>query len=105
MDHPFKMDFISRSPQVETRVASQMMECQETSSCSTEVVPNAPQARKAKKSLGSFFKQSETVAKGDSSLTLKDIAEAKLNTYMLSPSIAKEKDQFAWWKAHKISLR
>lgn len=109
LDPRFKMDFISadKKPQVKDRVASHMMECQETSSCSTDVEPNvtsAPQAKKAKKSLGSFFKQSETVAKGDSSLTLKDAVEAELNTYMLTPPIDKEEDPLAWWKLHKLSF-
>ncbi|XP_056119514.1 E3 SUMO-protein ligase ZBED1-like [Rhinichthys klamathensis goyatoka] len=112
LDPRFKMDFISadKKTQVKARVASQMMECQEKSSCSTDVEPSAsasasaPQAKKAKKSLGSFFKQSETVAKGDSSLTLKDAVEAELNTYMLTPPIDKEEDPLAWWKVHKLSF-
>lgn len=109
LDPRFKMDFISadKKTQVKARVASQMMECQEKSSCSTEVEPNvtsAPQAKKAKKSLGSFFKQSETAAKGDSSLTLKDALEAELNTYLLTPPIDKEEDPLAWWKVHKLSF-
>lgn len=107
LDPQFKMDFISadKKTQVKARVASQMMECQEKSSCSTDVEPNvtsAPQAKKAKKSLGSFFKQSETSAKGDSSLTLKDALEAELNTYLLTPPIDKEGDPLAWWKVHKL---
>lgn len=106
LDPQFKMDFISadKKTQVKARVASQMMECQEKSSCSTDVEPNvtsAPQAKKAKKSLGSFFKQRET---GDSSLTLKDALEAELNTYLLTPPIDKEEDPLAWWKVHKLSF-
>lgn len=118
LDPRFKMDFISadKKTQVKARVASQMMECQEKSSCSTDVeqsscstdvepnVTSAPQAKKAKKSLGSFFKQSETAAKGDSSLTLKDALEAELNTYLLTPPIDKEEDPLAWWKVHKPSF-
>jgi len=77
------MDFVSadKTTQVKASVASQIMECQEKSSCSTDVEPSAsvsaPQPKKAKKSLGSFFKQSETVAKGDSSLTINDAVEQK----------------------------
>lgn len=109
LDPRFKMDFISadKKTQVKATVASQMMECQEKSSCSTDVEPNvtsATQAKKAKKSLGSFFKQRETEAKGDSSLTLKDALEAELNTYLLTPPIDKEEDPLAWWKVHKLSF-
>ncbi|KAJ8014499.1 hypothetical protein DPEC_G00040860 [Dallia pectoralis] len=88
------------------KLRPQMMECQETASCSTDgelKITSAPRAKKAK-SLGSFFKQSETVAKGDSSLTLKDALEAELNTYMLTPPIDKEEDPLAWWKVHKLSF-
>lgn len=67
-------------------------------------VTSAPQAKKARKSLGSFFKQRETEAKGDSSLTLKDALEAELNTYLLTPPIDKEEDPLAWWKVHKLSF-
>ncbi|KAI2644978.1 zinc finger BED domain-containing 1-like protein [Labeo rohita] len=109
LDPRFKMDFISadKKTQVKATVASQMMECQKKSSCSTDVEPNvtsATQAKKAKKSLGSFFKQRETEAKGDSSLTLKDALEAELNTYLLTPPIDKEEDPLAWWKVHKLSF-
>lgn len=46
LDPRFKMDFISadKKTQVKARVASQMMECQEKSSCSTDVEPNVTSA-------------------------------------------------------------
>ncbi len=57
LDPRFKMDFISadNKPQVKARVTSEMMKCQETSSCSNEVEPKVAdlsQVKKAKKSLG-----------------------------------------------------
>ncbi|XP_076866871.1 E3 SUMO-protein ligase ZBED1-like [Brachyhypopomus gauderio] len=109
LDPRFKMEFISadNKPKVKARLTSEMLECQETSSSSTEVEPkvaDTSQAKKAKKSLGSFFKQSGTAAMGDSSLTLKDAVDAELNNYLLTPSIDKEEDPLAWWKTHKVSF-
>ncbi|XP_076874456.1 E3 SUMO-protein ligase ZBED1-like [Brachyhypopomus gauderio] len=109
LDPRFKMEFISadNKPKVKARLTSEMLECQETSSSSTEVEPkvaDTSQAKKAKKSLGSFFKQSGTAAKGDSSPTLKDAVDAELNNYLLTPSIDKEEDPLAWWKTHKVSF-
>ncbi|KAI4904936.1 hypothetical protein NFI96_022326 [Prochilodus magdalenae] len=79
LDPRFKMEFISvnNKPHVKARLTSEILECQ--SSC-TEVeskVGDMSQAKKAKKSLGSFFKQSGTASKGDSSLTLKDAVKVK----------------------------
>ncbi|XP_057213823.1 E3 SUMO-protein ligase ZBED1-like [Triplophysa rosa] len=107
LDPRFKLDFISadNKPRVKVRVASEMMECQEeTASCSIEVEPEVAEtshAKKAKKSLGSFFKLSRSAAKGDSSVTLKDAVEAELGNYLLTPSIDKEHDPLAWWKTHR----
>ncbi|XP_045899560.1 uncharacterized protein LOC123967495 [Micropterus dolomieu] len=89
LDPRFKMDVINadNKAQVTARVASEMMGCQETPSWSTEVEPKDPdtsQTKKAKKSLGSFFKQSGAAVKGDSSLTLKNAVEAELNNYLLT---------------------
>ncbi|KAL7868960.1 hypothetical protein SRHO_G00103440 [Serrasalmus rhombeus] len=60
LDPRFKMEFISadNKPKVKARLTSQMLECQVTSSSSTEVEPkvaDTSQAKKAKKSLGSFL--------------------------------------------------
>ncbi|XP_038561459.1 E3 SUMO-protein ligase ZBED1-like [Micropterus salmoides] len=109
LDPRFKMDFINadNKAQVKARVASEMMGCQETPSYSTEVEPkdaDTSQAKKAKKSLGSFFKQSGAAVKGDSSLTLKDAVEAELNNYLLTRSIDKEEDPLVWWKTHRVSF-
>lgn len=110
MDPRFKMDFISadNKPRVRARVASEMMECQEeTASCSTEVEPQVaeqPHAKKAKKSLGSFFKLSGSATEVDSSVTIKDAVEAELSNYLLTPSIDKEQDPLAWWKTHRVSF-
>ncbi|XP_076837705.1 E3 SUMO-protein ligase ZBED1-like [Brachyhypopomus gauderio] len=108
LDPRFKMEFISadNKPKVKARLTSEMLECQETSSSSTEVEPkvaDTSQAKKAKKSLGSFFKQSGTAAMGDSFPTLKDAVDAELNNYLLTPSVDKE-DPLAWWKTHKVSF-
>ncbi|XP_033931523.1 E3 SUMO-protein ligase ZBED1-like [Pseudochaenichthys georgianus] len=114
LDSQFKMDFITADSktQVKARVTSEMMmttimTCQETAaaSCSTEVeceVAGTSQAKKGKRSLGSFFKQSEAAAKADLSQYLKDAVEAELNSYLLTPSIDKEEDPLAWWKTHKV---
>ncbi len=109
LDPRFKMEFISadNKPRVKDKVASEMMECQEEmTSCSTEVeheVAETSHAKKAKKSLGSFFKLSGAAANGDSSVTLKDAVDAELSNY-LTPSIDKEQDPLAWWKTHSVSF-
>lgn len=106
LDPRFKMDFISadNKPRVKAKVASEMMECQEEmASCSTEVeheVAETSQAKKAKKSFGSFFKLSGAAAKCDSSVTLK----AELSNYLLTPSIGEEQDPLEWWKTHRVSF-
>lgn len=110
LDPRFKMDYINadNKPKVKTRITSEMMECQEEIvSCSTEVqhkVAETSQAKKAKKSLGSFFKQSGATAKSVFSVAIKDAVEAELNSYLLTPSIDKEEDPLAWWKTHKVSF-
>ncbi|XP_038590224.1 E3 SUMO-protein ligase ZBED1-like [Micropterus salmoides] len=105
-DPRFKMDFINadNKAQVKARVALEMMGCQETPNYSTEVEPkdaDTSQAKKAKKSLGSFFKQSAAAVKGDSSLTLKDAVEAELNNNLHRQ---RGKDPLAWWKTHRVSF-
>lgn len=67
-------------------------------------VVESPRQRKAKKSLGSFFKQSGVAAKGDSSVTFKDAVEAELSSYLLTPSIDTEQDPLAWWNTHRVSI-
>lgn len=113
LDPWFKMDFIDadKKPQVKARVTTELMECQAqgTSSCITEEEPTVadqPQAKKAKKSLGSFFKslQSRAEAAGASSLTPRESVEAELKNYLLTPCIDKDEDALAWWKTYQVNF-
>lgn len=114
LDPRFKIDFVSadKKSQVTARVTSEVMETQETPHCSSEVQPTAaatsasPKEKKAKKSLGSFFKEkwSRASEKGDSSPPLKDVVEAEFKNYLLTPCIDKEEDPLAWWKAHQVNF-
>ncbi|KAK6485750.1 zinc finger BED domain-containing protein 1-like [Huso huso] len=61
-------------------------------------------AKKANKSLGSFFKTKDKTTASNPSLHLQQSIEAELNSYLLAPSIDSEADQLAWWKVHQISF-
>ncbi|XP_061636646.1 E3 SUMO-protein ligase ZBED1-like isoform X1 [Phyllopteryx taeniolatus] len=114
LDPRFKMDFISadNKSQVSARVISEMtvtLETQETALCSSEVEPKAaatPQKKKAKRSLGCFFKEkgSRAAEKCDSFVNLKDTVEAEFDNYLLAPSIDTEEDPLTWWKIHQVNF-
>lgn len=57
--------------------------------------------KKAKKSLGSFFKTAPVPS--SSSVQMAQAIEAELNSYLLSPTIDSEADPLAWWKLHQVS--
>lgn len=60
-----------------------------------------PSMEKAKKSLGSLFKTNVA----SSALPVQaEVAEAELNSYLLTPVIDGEDDPLAWWKVHKINF-
>ncbi len=60
-----------------------------------------PLGEKAKRSLGSFFKTS--AASPSLPVKLEDVAEAEVNSYLMTPAIDGEDDPLAWWRVHKIS--
>ena len=82
------MDFISANIKSQVKaIVTEMMECQETSSCSTLVEPKVAdmsREKKAKKSSGRFFLTEQSCSKSDSPLTLKDAVEAELTEYLVN---------------------
>lgn len=64
--------------------------------------PTIATVKKAKKSLGSLFKTVPVPT--SSSVQLELAVEAKLNSYLLSPTRDSEADPLAWWKLHQVSL-
>lgn len=75
------------------------------------VLPSAGEAepstsKKAKRSLGSFFKSSTAVPPGPAStaVQLEGAIEAEVNTYLMTPTIDGEEDPLAWWKVHRVNF-
>ncbi|KAK5929925.1 hypothetical protein CgunFtcFv8_011114 [Champsocephalus gunnari] len=67
------------------------------------VLPSAGEAepstsKKAKRSLGSFFKSSAAVPPASTAVQLEGAIEADVNTYLMTRTIDGEEDPLAWWK-------
>lgn len=60
-----------------------------------------PPGKKARKSLGSFFKKTSAMP---AALRLEEAIAAELNSYVLSPSIDSEEDPLKWWRLHQINF-
>ncbi|KAI5105043.1 zinc finger BED domain-containing protein 1-like, partial [Silurus meridionalis] len=60
-----------------------------------------PPGKKARKSLGSFFK---TTSAMPAALRLEEAIASELNSYLLSPSIDSEEDPLKWWRLHQINF-
>ncbi|KAM4736424.1 E3 SUMO-protein ligase ZBED1-like isoform 1-T2 [Anableps anableps] len=113
LDPRFKTQYFSPNniPTIKTRLETEMMESArcaynqekrsrtETSSRSQIVQPSG---EKVKKSLGSFFRTA--VASSVYPKQPGDVAEAELNSYLMTPAIDEEDDPLAWWKVHKINF-
>lgn len=63
--------------------------------------PPSATEKRARKSLGSFFKVAPVPS--SSSVHLAQAVEAELNSYLLSPTIDSEADPLAWWRLHQVS--
>lgn len=59
-------------------------------------------AKKAKKTLGSFFKK-ETTPSGQG-LPIKEAIEMELKSYLLTPEADSETDPLGWWKIHEFNF-
>ncbi|XP_026028480.1 zinc finger BED domain-containing protein 1-like [Astatotilapia calliptera] len=109
MDPRFKVSYTStdRVSDIKTRVMSEMeaVAQKERSSAEPEAQTDDPPSRplkKAKKSLGSFFKAAPIPT--SSFMHLSQAVEAELNSYLLSTAIDSEEDPLAWWKLHKMTF-
>nr|XP_055075135.1 zinc finger BED domain-containing protein 4-like [Misgurnus anguillicaudatus] len=60
--------------------------------------PSDVTLKKAKKSLGSFFKTSLLPSSMEPTHTM----EVELNNYMMSPTIDSEMDPLTWWQVHQV---
>ncbi|KAK3525164.1 hypothetical protein QTP86_019545, partial [Hemibagrus guttatus] len=60
-----------------------------------------PVGKKARKSLGSFFKMTSAMP---AALLLEEAIASEFNSYLLSPSIDSEEDPLKWWRFHQINF-
>lgn len=60
-----------------------------------------PPGKKARKSLGKFFKKTSAMP---AALQLEEAITSELNSYLLSPSIDSEDDPLKWWRLHQINF-
>lgn len=58
-------------------------------------------AKKAKKTLGSFFKKTAAVS---SACSEKELIEGELTSYLQTPYADSETDPLAWWKVHEANF-
>lgn len=76
----------------------------ESASCTSKENPDInlpPPDKKARKSLGSFFKTKSAMP---AALQLEEAIASELNSYLLSPSIDSEEDPLKWWRLHQINF-
>lgn len=64
----------------------------------------AEPSKKAKRSLGSFFKSSAAVPPASTAVQLECAIEAEVNIYLMTPTIDGEEDPLAWWKVHRVNF-
>ena len=115
-DPRFKTHYIEddKLEAVKSRAVAQMLdEFQTTSQATTHASSSttavgrgdahaaAAPAKVQKKTLGSFFKKSHSVA--TSGLTDEQAIEAELNSYLLAPDADSETDPLAWWQNHSTT--
>ncbi|XP_041837691.1 E3 SUMO-protein ligase ZBED1-like [Melanotaenia boesemani] len=60
------------------------------------------EAKRHKKTLGSFFKRASSSEK--TKMSNKEIIEAELNAYLLSPPADEESDPLAWWRLYEVKF-
>ncbi|XP_048094720.1 E3 SUMO-protein ligase ZBED1 isoform X2 [Alosa alosa] len=107
VDPRFKASYINsdKVADIETRVMSEMeatawKERRPADSGAQSVDPPSTTLKKARKSLGSFFKTAPIPV--SPSVQLERAVEAELNSYLLSPTIDSEADPLAWWRLHGV---
>ncbi|XP_077063423.1 E3 SUMO-protein ligase ZBED1-like [Siphateles boraxobius] len=108
MDPRFKVRYISsdKVSDIRARVMSEIEATvsQEQSLSNQDhhgMVPSDVILKKAKKSLGCFFKTSPAPL---SSMVLSHAAEAELDSYLVSPTIDSETDPLTWWRLHQVNF-
>ncbi|XP_051805338.1 E3 SUMO-protein ligase ZBED1-like isoform X1 [Acanthochromis polyacanthus] len=58
------------------------------------------EAKKPKKSLGSFFKRSEATSSTAPAVSIQQAVEAELSSYLVSPLQDSEENPLDWWRQH-----
>lgn len=69
---------------------------------STEHSTTSTEAKKPKRSLGSFFKGSEATPSTVPTLSLHQTIKAELSSYSVSPMLVSEKNPLEWWRKHHV---
>ncbi|XP_039519610.1 E3 SUMO-protein ligase ZBED1-like [Pimephales promelas] len=111
LDPRFKTNYTDEDklPNIKARVMSDMdmsshKDTYEPGSSTSRENPDIdlpPPGKKARKSLGSFFK---TTSAMPAALQLEEAIASELNSYLLSPSIDSEEDPLKWWRLHQINF-
>ena len=72
---------------------------------SAEDTPGPSDAKRPKKTLGSFFKRAAaTDTPGGVGGLSREIIQAELNSYLRCPPADSENDPLTWWKVHKVNF-
>ncbi|XP_067281156.1 E3 SUMO-protein ligase ZBED1-like [Pseudorasbora parva] len=105
MDPRFKVGYISsdKVSDISARVMSEIeatVSKEQSLSNQDHQGPSDVILKKAKKSLGSFFKTSPA----PSSVVPSHAVEAELNSYLVSPTIDSEMDPLTWWRLHQVNF-
>ncbi|XP_067310888.1 E3 SUMO-protein ligase ZBED1-like [Pseudorasbora parva] len=105
MDPRFKVGYISsdKVSDISARVMSEIeatVSKEQSLSNQDHQGPSDVILKKAKKSLGSFFKTSPA----PSSVVPSHAVEAELNNYLVSPTIDSEMDPLTWWRLHQVNF-
>lgn len=108
VDPRFKTTYISAhhvytiQEKVKKEMESAAAVHRESSTESTEPSTSSTEAKKPKRSLGSFFKGSEATPSPVPTLSLHQTIEAELSSYLVSPMLDSEGNPLEWWRKHHV---
>ncbi|XP_069800972.1 E3 SUMO-protein ligase ZBED1-like [Dendropsophus ebraccatus] len=109
VDPRFKVTYISEKhvAAIQEKVKSEMESAatanRESTRESLEPPTSSFEGKKAKRSLGSFFKGSEA-APPSTTVPLHQTVEAELSSYLVSPLLDSEKNPLEWWRRHSVNF-
>ena len=69
---------------------------------STEPSTSSSEAKKPRRSLGSFFKGNEATPSTAPTVSLQQTVEAELSSYLVSLMLDSEENPLEWWRKHHV---